>query len=73
MSIKNSVKKIPWVILFVIGVQFHFLAVIFPEIRNYNIHIIGIGLSVVSAAVILITYFVKRRREENASKMESIR
>ena len=73
MSIKSSVKKIPWVIFFVIGVQFHFLAVIFPEIRNYNIHVIGISLSVVSAAAILITYFVKRRKEENTSKMESAR
>ena len=73
MSLDNSLNKIPWVIIFVVGVQFHFLAVIFPEIRDYNIHIFGISLAVISAALILILYVVKRRQEEKMSKMESLR
>ena len=73
MSLDNSLNKIPWVIIFVVGVQFHFLAVIFPEIRDYNIHIFGISLAVISAALILILYTVKRRQEEKMSKMESLR
>jgi hypothetical protein len=73
VSIDNSLSKIPWVVIFVIGVQFHFLAVIFPETRDYSIHIIGICLSVSSAAIILLLYFLKRRQQENISKMESLR
>ena len=73
MSLDDSLNKIPWVIVFVVGVQFHFLAVIFPEIREYNIHVFGISLAVISAALILILYTVKRRQQEKMSKMESLR
>ena len=71
MSLDDSLNKIPWVIFFVIGVQFHFLAVIFPEIRDYNIHVFGISLAVISAALILILYTVKRRQQEKVSNLES--
>ena len=73
MSLDDSLNKIPWVIVFVVGVQFHFLAVIFPEIREYNIHVFGISLAVISAALILILYTVKRHQQEKMSKMESLR
>lgn len=73
MALDDSLNKIPWVIVFVVGVQFHFLAVIFPEIREYNIHVFGISLAVISAALILILYTVKRHRQEKMSKMESLR
>ena len=73
MSLDDSLNKIPWVIVFVVGVQFHFLAVIFPEIREYNIHVFGISLAVISAALILILYTIKRRQQEKMSKVESLR
>ena len=73
MSLDDSLNKIPWVIVFVVGVQFHFLAVIFPEIRDYNIHVFGISLAVISAALILILYTVKRRQEEKISDLESLK
>ena len=73
MALDDSLNKIPWVIVFVVGVQFHFLAVIFPEIREYNIHVFGISIAVISAALILILYTVKRRQQEKMSKMESLR
>ena len=73
VSLDKSLEKIPWVIIFAIGVSFHFLAVIFPEIREYNIHVFGISLAVISASLILLLYAVKRRQEEKISKMESLR
>lgn len=73
MPLDDSLNKIPWVVIFVVGVQFHFLAVIFPEIREYNIHIFGIGLAVISAALILILYAVNKSQQEKMSKMESLR
>lgn len=73
MSLDDSLNKIPWVIVFVVGVQFHFLAVIFPEIRDYNIHVFGISLAVISAALILILYTVKRRQQEKISDLESLK
>ena len=73
MSLDDSINKIPWVIVFVVGVQFHFLAVIFPEIRDYNIHVFGISLAVISASLILILYTIKRRKQEKMSNLESLR
>ena len=73
MSLDDSLNKIPWVIVFVVGVQFHFLAVIFPEIRDYNIHVFGISLAVISASLILILYTIKRRKQEKISNLESLR
>ena len=73
MSLDDSLNRIPWVIVFVVGVQFHFLAVIFPEIRDYNIHVFGISLAVISAALILILYTIKRRQQEKMSDLESLR
>ncbi len=72
MSLEDSLNKIPWVIVFVVGVQFHFLAVIFPEIRDYNIHVFGISLAVISAALILILYTVKSCQQEKMSDLESL-
>lgn len=73
MSLDGSLNKIPWVIVFVVGVQFHFLAVIFPEIRDYNIHVLGISLAVISAVLILILYTVKRHQQEKISDLESLK
>ncbi len=73
MSLENSLNKIPWVIVFVVGVQFHFLAIIFPEMKDYNIHLFGMSLTVISAALILILYAVKRRQQEKMSDVESLR
>ncbi len=73
VPLEKSLSKIPWVIFFVVGVQFHFLAVIFPEIRDYNIHIIGISIAVISAILILILYTVNRRNGQKMSDLESLR
>jgi hypothetical protein len=73
VSLENSLNKIPWVIVFVVGVQFHFLAIIFPEMKDYNIHVFGMSLTVISAALILILYAVKRRQQEKMSDVESLR
>jgi len=73
VSLENSVNKIPWVIVFVVGVQFHFLAIIFPEMKDYNIHVFGMSLTVISAALILILYSLKRRQQEKMSDVESLR
>jgi len=68
---ENILNKIPWVILFVIGVQLHFLAVIFPYTRDFGIHFIGMGLALVSASVILILYNLKKRYPEKFTKLEN--
>lgn len=73
MPLDDSLNKIPWIIVFVIGVQFHFLAVIFPEVRDYNIHVLGISLAVISAVLILISYTVKRHHQEKMSDLESLK
>ncbi len=73
VTLNDSLNKIPWVLVFVVGVQFHFLAVIFPEIRDYNIHVFGISLAVISATLILILYTIKRRQKEKMSDLESLR
>ena len=73
MPLDDSLNKIPWVIVFVVGVQFHFLAVIFPEVRDYNIHVLGISLAVISAVLILISYTVKGHHQEKMSDLESLK
>jgi len=70
---ENVLKKIPLVIIFVVGVQLHFLAIIFPEIRDYNIHIFGISLAIISAAFILVLYFMNGYRGKKMSDLESLR
>ena len=64
MTFQDSCNKIPWVLIFVVGVQIHFLAVIFPEIREFHLHTLGIGIALVSSAFILSLYYVKRRQKE---------
>ncbi|MHA7647462.1 hypothetical protein [Nitrosopumilus sp. S4] len=73
MSLKTVLDKVPWVIIFVVGVQFHFLAVIFPETRDYSIHLIGISIAVISACLILILYTANKRDEKRMSDLESLR
>lgn len=73
MSLEIILNKIPWVVIFVVGVQFHFLAIIFPEIRNYNIHVIGMNLAVISATIILMLYIANRRRPKKVLGLESHR
>jgi len=60
--LKFYIDKVPWVILFVIGVQLHFLALIIPNIRDLGINYIGMSLAVASAIAILILYNIKKRR-----------
>ena len=50
--------------MFVVGVQIHFLAVIFPDIREFHLHTLGIGIAVISSAFILSLYYVNRRQKE---------
>jgi len=69
---ENKLNKIPWVFLFVIGVQLHFLAVIFPYIRDFGIHFIGIGIAIVSASAILILYNMKRGHSDKFTKLKNL-
>jgi len=73
VALENSLNKIPWVIIFAMGVQFHFIAIIIPEIRDYNIHVFGMGLAVISASIILILYIMSRRRQEKTMNLETRR
>lgn len=73
VSFRKILDKVPLVIIFVIGVQFHFLAVIFPETRNFSVHLIGISIAVVSAVLILIVYTANKRNEKRMSDLESLR
>ena len=61
--LKFYIDKVPWVILFVIGVQLHFLALILPNVRDLGINYVGMSLAVVSAIAILILYNIKKRRK----------
>ena len=72
MSFVRILEKFPLVIIFVTGVQLHFIAVIFPETREIYIHTIGISTAVISAVLILILFFIKNRHKEKISNTESI-
>jgi len=73
VSLENILNKIPWTMIFVAGIQFHFLTIIFPETRNYNIHVFGMSVGIISGTIILILYMTNRRRQKKMRDLESLK